>query len=295
MIQILTGPRATEVKPNPEVRKELDELQDEFDDILDLAQESFESHAVPLGKLRVRVTSLCVNREQNIPMFNQSMLEVIDKSSCNEIFTFLTRLQVWDALNFRVLQKIVEKCIPNDDEVCKRIHEYVPKVEKFKEKTNLRDYIRVRASGPNAIPGYRTVMVKVKKFYNTFTLADVAKEEEFLANQFLLNQFIFRLKDAGRGCVQITWLVPASAIPLLMPDKLAKKGEVLKERKMLEIRVDDRYVYKVHITFYVCTHSIISPCSYWLPFLYYRTLTPKKLQGNCFPTCKVIIIHPSLV
>ena len=247
------------MKPNLEVRKELDELQDEFDDILVLAQEAFESHAVPLKKLRLTVTSLCINREQSIPMFNQSKLEVINTSSCDELFTFLIRMQVWDALNFHILKKIVEKYIPNDAEICKRIHDYAPKVEKFKKKTNLRDYIRIRASGPTAIPGYRTVMVKVNKFDNTFTLADVAEEEKFLANQFLLNQFIFRLKDAGRGGVQITWLVPASAIPLLMPEKLAKKGQALKERKMLETRVDDRYVYTVHITF--CIRSI-SPCLY---------------------------------
>ena len=216
------------MKPDPKVRQDIDELQDEFNDILVLAQESFESHAVPLKKFRLSVTSLCVNQKQNIPIFNQSMLEVIEKSSCDEIFSFLTRMEVWDFLNFRVLQKIVKSFIPDDDEICRRISEYAPKVEEFKKKTNLQDYIRVRASGTTPIPGYKTVMVKIDREYNMFTLADLAKEEEFLANQFLLNQFIFRLKDAGRGCVQITWLVPANAIPLLKPDKLAKKGEALK-------------------------------------------------------------------
>lgn len=242
------------MKPNPIVRQNIDNLQDEFDEILILAQTSFEAHAVPLKKFRLRVTSLCVSQKQNIPMFNQSMLEVIDKSSCEEIFSFLTRMEVWDVLNFRVLQKIVETFIPDDDEVCTRIADYAPKVEEFKEATTLQDYIRVRASGASAIPGYRSIMVKINRDFKNFTLANLAKEEEFLANQFFLNQFVFHLKDAGRGCVQITWLVPASAIPLLKPEKLAEKGEALKERKIIEIRVDERYVYMVSI---IQTHIII--------------------------------------
>ena len=228
--------------------------------------------------------SLSVSQKQNIPMFNQSMLEVIDKSSCDEIFTFLTRMEIWDALNFRVLQKILKVFLPDEGEIRKRIDVYASKVEKFKDDTILQDYIRVRASGTTAIPGYGTVMVKVDKYYNTFTLADVAEEEKFLANEFLLNQFIFRLKDAGRGCVQITWLVPASAVPQLMPEILAKKGEALKERNVLEIRVDDRYVYTVSITFCICTQL---PLVYTGCRFYYRTLTPKKPQGSSFPTCKV--------
>ena len=242
------------MKPNPEVRQMIDELEDEFDDVLVLVQRSFESNAVPLNEFRLRVTRLCVSQKQNIPVFNQSMLEVINQSSCDEIFSFLTRMEVWDILNFRVLQKIVKTHIPDDAEVHRKIDEYSQRVEKFKEITMLRDFIRVRTSGTTAIPGYRTVMVKIKRDYNTFTLANLAEEEKFLANEFYLNQFIFRLKDAGRGCVQITWLVPASAIPLLKPEILAKKGEALKQRKMLEIRVDDRYVYTVQTTFYVYIH-----------------------------------------
>ena len=77
--------------------------------------------------------------------------------------------------------------------------------------------------GASPILHYRDVMVKIERDYNTFTLADLSELENFLANQFLLNQFIFRLKDFEKGCVQITWLVPAGAIQLLKSDELAKK------------------------------------------------------------------------
>ena len=240
------------MKAKPEVRERMNELQKKFDDLLILVQNSFESNGVPLKDLRLKVTSLCVNQNQNIPMFDRSKLREINTFSCEEIFSFLTRMEVWDFLNFQVLQEIVEKFIPNDAEVSRKISEYAPEVEAFKNETNLRDYIRVRGSGANAIPQYKDVMVKIKRDYDRFTLAQLSEEEGFLANQFHLNQFIFWLKNVEDGCVQITWLVPASAIQLLKPEKLAEKGKALRERGIREIWVDGRYVYKVYTT--TCMH-----------------------------------------
>lgn len=220
-------------------------LQENFDDVLVLVQRSFKSHPVPPEDLRLRVTSLCVSQKQNIPFYNKSMLEVINKQSCEEIFSFLTRLEAWDFLNFYILQEIVKKCIPDDTDVQEKIDEHAREVEKFKETTLLQDYMRVRCSGATPIPGYRTVMVKIEQSYRNFTLAHLANEEKFIANLFLLNQFIFRLRDGASGCVQITWLVPANAIQLLKPEALAEKGKALKERHIFEIRVDNKYVYTV--------------------------------------------------
>lgn len=232
-------------KPKREVRQKIDELQDEFDIVLLKAQDAFVANSIPLTKLRTLVTSLSVSQKQNIPVFNESMLEVINTSTYAEIFCLLTRIKVWDILNFRVLQKIVKHFIPQNDEIHACLEVYVSKVRDFKPAVTLPDYIRVRASGTTAIPGTRSLMVKIDRIYKEFTLANLEKEEQFLADQFLLNQFIFRFSDGGRGCVRITWLVPSNAIKLLKSEKLATKGKALKERKILEIRVDDRYVYVV--------------------------------------------------
>ena len=167
--------------------------------------------------------------------------------------------------------------IPDDKEVSRKFSEYASMVNEFKNNTSVQDYIRVRG-GTNAIPDFRDVTVRLERNYKNFTLADLSKLEDFLANQFLLNQFIFRLKDVEQGCVQITWLVPAGAIPLLKPDKLAKKDKALRERRIREVWVDGRYVYKVNTT--VCMHLFTTKL---IVSLYLQSPNPTQTPRPLFP------------
>lgn len=180
--------------PIPQVKQTIDKLQVEFESILYLTQQSFRSDAVPVEKFRLKVASLCASQKQNIPMYDQSIKHLVILSSCDEIFSFLTHIKVWDILNFRVLQKIVEKFIPDNGKVCKKIDEYAKKVEEFKVDTYLRDYIQVRYSHSTVFPSYSTLMAKIDRDYKKFTLADVARQQQFLANEFLLSEFIFRMQ-----------------------------------------------------------------------------------------------------
>ena len=223
----------------------MDNLQDEFNKIVISIQSRMVSENVPLKFFRQLITSLCVNQKQNIPLFSPQMINEISNYTLDEIFLFLTRNEVWDFLNFHVLTKIVKQFINDAESINQNIAVYQMRVDIFKRETYLLDYIKVRASGASPIPGCKDVMVKIEQNYETFTLAQLSEQEEFLCSQFLLNQFIFRFKESRSGCVQITWLVPQAAIDLLMPANLARKGDALKEHGILEIRVDNRYVYMV--------------------------------------------------
>jgi len=176
MVHIITGDTSiTEAKPNKKLREDLEELQEEFSDILISAQTSFVSQQVPLDQVRLWVTNLCVDQKENIPAFDKSELKEINTSSINEIFTFLTRHEVWDILNFRVLQRMVKRFIPDDRNVKESIERYASKVDTFKNSTILLDYIRVRVNGPKEYPNHITVLAKIKssREFDNFTLADV--------------------------------------------------------------------------------------------------------------------------
>jgi acetyl-CoA synthetase len=228
-----------------QVRQAMDGLQDDFNSIIIKTQSLIVAKNVPLMLFRQLITSLCVNQKQNIPFFTTQMITEVSNFSFDDIFLFLTRNEVWDFLNFHVLTKIVKHFLAGEKMIQRAIESYQPKVDVFKRNTFLQDFVQVRSSGACPIPGCKDVMVKVKGMYERYTLADVSEQEQFLASQFLLNQFIFKLKEAETGCVQITWLIPETAIELLLPENLAKRGEALKHQGILEIRVDNRYVYKV--------------------------------------------------
>ena len=227
------------------MRQAMDDLQDEFNSIVILTQSLVVAKNASLMLFRQLITSLCVQQKQNIRLFTTPMICEISNYSFDDIFLFLTQYEVWDFLNFHVLTKIVKQFLTDDKMIQRAIEDYQPKVDIFKKNTFLRDYVQVRSNGTCPIPGCKDMMVKLKRNYAQFTLADVSEQEQFLASQFLLNQFIFRLKYAEEGCVQITWLIPQTAINLLMPENLAKKAEALKHQGIMEIRVDNRYVYKV--------------------------------------------------
>ena len=230
----------------------MDILQDEFNSIMIDTESWLTSKEAPLKSFQLLITNLCVNQKQNIPLFSPEMMNKISNYTFYEAFLFLSRNEVWDFLNFHVLKKIVKQFISDAGGFNRRIAQYEVRVKTFKQETYLQDYIKVRASGAHPIPGCKDVMVKIEQDYETFTLAQLSEQEEFLCSQFLLNQFIFRLKESRSGCVQITWLVPQAAIDLLMPANLARNGEALKEHGILEIRVDNRYVYKVSYIHKLC-------------------------------------------
>jgi len=67
-------------------------------------------------------------------------------------------------------------------------------------------------------------------------------------SSFSISSFSVSVMATGGVFRSLGLYIPASAMPLFMPEKLAEKGEALKKRGILKIKVDDRYVYMVSIS-----------------------------------------------
>ena len=203
------------------------------------------SHSVPIGQLQVRLTSLCVDLEDNIPLFDKHMLEVIAKTTIGGVIALMTRMKVWDILNFRVLSFILKKCVPLEHEIHGHVGVYSTESTQFKKETLLRDYMSIQGARYSIPHGCMTITAKFNAKYNSYTLADLANDEVFLADEFLLHKFVFRFKESYRGCISIMWFLPNSAKPLLEPPIINSKREALKKRRIVELIVDDKYIYRV--------------------------------------------------
>ena len=234
----------------------LRELEDRFNDLLVMAQRVLEK--VPIGELHVRLSAFCVNTEDNIPFFDRHMLEVITKSKVAEIVSLMTRMKVWDPINYRVLTSLVRKYTQGDDDsnICDHFEQYSVQTEKFKKETLLRDYMAIKGRG-NIFPhGCTTITVKFERKYSNYTLAALAEDEAFLAGEFLLHQMILRFKESHYGCISVTWFIPACAVPLLKPPLSNEKRAALKERGVVELIVDEKYIYRVSRLKRPCTYNV---------------------------------------
>lgn len=209
-----------------------------------MGQRALESRNVPVSEIHLRLTSFCVDIEDNIPLFDQHMLEVITKSKVAEIFALMTRIKAWDILNYRVLSTLLKKCVPGD-EVNDHVEQYSANVATFKRQTLVRDYMMLRGRSRSFPRGCTTLAAKIEEKYNVYTLADLARHEAFLADEFLLHQMIFRFKESQRGCICVTWFIPTSAMSHLMPPLINKSREALEERGIIELIVDEKYIYRV--------------------------------------------------
>ena len=231
-------------QPNLGIKRRLRELEEKFNDLLVMAQKALVSHNVPVSEIHLRLTAYCDNNKDNIPLFEKHMLEVIEKSKVSEIFTLMTRIKAWDILNYRVLSTLLKKCIP-EDEVHGYVERYSAEADIFKRQTLVRDYMMLRGSSLTYPRGCTTLAAKIEEKYNHYTLADLAKDEAFLANEFLLQELIFRFKESQPGCISITGFIPRSAMSHLTPPLINKRREALKERGIIELIVDEKYIYRV--------------------------------------------------
>ena len=261
-------------QPDLGVKKRLRDLEEKFNDLLVMAQKALVSQNVPVSEIHLRLTSFCVDIEDNIPLFEKHMLEVIEKHKVPEIFTLMTRIKAWDILNYRVLSTLLKKCIPGD-EVHGYVEQYSAEADTFKRQTLVRDYMMLRGSSLTYPRGCTTLAAKIEEKYNQYTLADLAKDEAFLAKEFLLQQMIFRFKESQRGCICITWFIPKSAMSHLTPPLINKRREALKERGFIELIVDEKYIYRVcckkNNTCFLSISTADKYRSKTFPFLYLHT------------------------
>ena len=161
--------------------------------------------------MRIFLTQKSVSIKENIPLFEEKMAEIISRVTIEEIILFCSRIEVWDFLNFQLLQDLADHF--RVDRLQSRLREYSTAVSIFKRNTKLVDFLRIWA-GRNSLktlPDSEPVFAKLKAFkWEDYTLEDVARHERYLTSEFRLTQLVMRFSNAGEGCVVLMWLVTKS-------------------------------------------------------------------------------------
>ena len=192
-----------------ELREAVQKLENEFAGLLCFAHNDLKG--VDATNVRIFLTQKSVSVKENIPLFEEKMAEIISKVTTEEIILFCSRIEVWDFLNFQLLQDLADHFRVGG--LQSRLREHSTAVDAFKRNTKLVDFLRIWA-GRNSLktlPDSEPVFAKVKAIkWEDYTLEDVARHEQYLASEFRLTQLVMRFSNAGKGCVVLMWLVTKS-------------------------------------------------------------------------------------
>jgi len=100
-------------------------------------------NGIDVSKIRIFLNQMSVSQKETIHLYEQRMAEIISHKSLEEIILFCSRIEVWDFLNFQLLQDVadhfgvVHLTVP--------LQEYTKAINNFKQNTKLVDFLHVWA------------------------------------------------------------------------------------------------------------------------------------------------------
>jgi len=193
------------------VSKSIREFEKRFAGLLCTTNRELKHAGVTGSDVRIFLNQMSVGQKENIPLYEQRMAEIISKFTIEEIILFCSRIELWDFLNFQLLQDVADHF--EVEKLQNPIRDYSVAINEFKRDTKLIDFLRVWAgrNALNTLPDSEPVFAKIDSLkWEDCTLADVARHEEYLAGEFRLKQLVLRFRNAGDGCVVLMWLVTKS-------------------------------------------------------------------------------------
>ena len=194
-----------------ELSRTVRKLETNFAGLLCFAHDVLKDAGVTESHVRLFLNQMSVGQKENIPLYEQRMAEIISHVTLEEIFLFCSRIEVWNFLNFQLLQDLADHF--EVEQLKTRLQEHSTAVVAFKRNTKLMDFLRIWA-GRNSLktlPESEPIFAKLKAFkWDDYTLEDVARHEKYLTSEFRLRQLVMRFSNAGEGCVLLMWLVTKS-------------------------------------------------------------------------------------
>ena len=240
-------------------------FETEFAGLLCFAHDVLKGAGVTESHVRIFLNQMSVGQKENIPLYEQRMVEIISHVTLEEIFLFCSRIEVWNFLNFQLLQDVADQF--KVEQLKTRLQEYSTTVDAFKRNTKLADFLRIWA-GRNSLktlPESEPVFAKLKAFkWEDYTLEDVARHEEYLASEFRLRQLVMRFSNAAEGCVVLMWLVTKSVATEMKKIMSGKEKPAFDSMTIEELNIGGR-TFKVLTVLLIALLFMSNPC-----YLFFR-------------------------
>ena len=173
----------------------------------------------------------------------------------------------WDFYNFELLQHIIQTMFDDiDDSLLRKMEEneretfiekigslridmetYEKEITDFSSKTKVCDFFRIWPFGmpkPDLEEArLREVVLKVEKSWEDYTLLDIKKTANIIAQEFFLSREFLLIGGVKKGSVSILWYVPPSVARLLEKGMAEVKPGFFVANGFQSISINDVQLY----------------------------------------------------
>ena len=189
------------------------------------------------------------------------VLTVLESAkSINEIFRALSKYGLWDYLNYYLLQSIIEHFVSDDDELTAMMKQYQQdltgytltlRIPTFLDSIHYEHSIVTMNDDENStdelVPAqkhnlFKELSVKIDANITEHSLDYVTDLWQSLANQFALPRIAMILDKVAKGCIGITWLIPANLVEYVT--RMAQKtSNMFAEKLILRVMLEEQCIY----------------------------------------------------
>ena len=180
-------------------------------------------------------------------------------ASIDRMFEVIAKEKMWSYCDYSSLYELLEEFV--DNETREKRDQYEETVNGHRSTVKLTDWMRKNELLKESIsqlppPDCNTLRIKLHPINITHTtLQYVYKLWNSIRKQFCLNLHAV-LHDVERGCLEVTWHVPATKnLKDLFQRRLHLSQVFLKRSRIIQIHIDDDCIYptfEVLINLYVC-------------------------------------------
>ena len=188
------------------------------------------------------------------------VLDVLSAVKCTlksldveDIFEYLSTNRLWDFWNYHLLEQIIDEFGSNDSEMVEKMKQYKKDLSGYKTANKLAKHIATlskiltsddyTSSDPPNEEYFRELSVKLEERVAEYTLDYLDKLWDSLQTHLLLPPLGFLLRTIHKGCICITWLIPADLTRKII-ERARQSVTCFQQYPILKVTVDSECVYE---------------------------------------------------
>ena len=230
------------------IKQEISQLQTKFRDlVIGTYRILIHNHVdVDFRCFRASLLALDVSEKQEHKQFIDDHLTKIDPAmTFDDLWAKLSNY--WNFLNFDLLKHIVD--IYGSEELKQKMKSYEHHLQSFRKATKVCDFISCWPVQGEAPPRteLREFVAKMKHDWDDCTLEDLETLMGVITRKFFFPRFSFWLQKIKRGCIAITWLIPAPSVEPLQEVIKTTSSHFFMEHKIDSITIDRKVCYPLPV------------------------------------------------